>query len=331
MKEMRKLQITKGGTYIATLPKEWIESLGLSRGSPITLGMENGEIWISKPGQRPQVEPREIDAESFGDRKLLEIGIMASYIQGHDVTRITSGNPGNREWKTWARDALKGLVGIEIWDDSSDSIKLQNLIDPYKFDLTKMMEKFSANCASVLTDAISSLVTQNAGLASDAFDRGNELTRTYRMLMRLAMLSSKEKDLRKHFGFLSLSEVIVTVIAIREMGRIAYYAMRTAQHVPEIKGSISDAMGEKLHQMEKVTSDMQRKAFFSFMNRSLKVASQVIDTMPKVRNLYAQIHESSDFTKLASRLPMALIIRDIRAVAGYAVALADDAVLGIFS
>ena len=331
MKEIRKLQVTAGGTYILTLPREWVESMGLSRGSPVSLGFENNEISLIPAGSRIQQEARSINVKSFADRKLLELSITASYIQGQDVTQITSAGDEPHEWKAWSRDALKGLVGVEILEEYSDRILLQNLIDPYKFDLVRLMEKFSRNSSAVLMDAISSLVSGNRDLASDAFERGTELIRNYRLLMRLAILSSREKELRRQYEIDSLSRVIVNVIAIREMGRIAYYAMRTAQHVMEFSEKLDPAIAEQLVRMERETTEMTRRSFLSLIERNLKVASQVIDRMSAVRELYEKIHESDQFMKSGNRLPLSLIIRDIRAVAGYAVALADDAVLGVFA
>jgi len=55
--------------------------------------------------------------------------------------------------------------------------------------------------------------------------------------------------------------------------------------------------------------------------------------MPQVRQLYEtgyRLPLTGDFMEENS-YRLSLILRDIRGIAGYAVALADDAVLGIFA
>ncbi len=331
MKEIRKLQVSAGGTYIVTVPKQWIEEIGLAKGNPVIMSMENGEIIISPAERKPPQESRSINAGTFEHRKLLELALTASYIQGYDVTQIFSENPENHVWKEWARSALEGLVGVEVLEDYSDRMLLQNLVDPFKFDFMRMLEKFSRNASAVLADAVQAIVTGDGDLASDAFYRGSELTKSYRLLMRLAMLSARDKEVRRQFGIESISGVIVNVIATREMGRIAYYAMRTSEHVLEFHERLPERISELLVSMEKQAREMQRKAFLALLERNIRLASQVIDSMGSVRDIYNEMHESAEYSAIKGKLPLAIIIRDIRAIAGYAVALADDSVLGVFS
>ncbi|MHB8361294.1 MAG: PhoU domain-containing protein [Thermoplasmataceae archaeon] len=175
------------------------------------------------------------------------------------------------------------------------------------------------------------MVNKKVALSKDAFIRGKELIRTYRMLMRLAILSSRDTNLSSRYGFKHATQAIVFIIAIREMGRIAYYAMRTAEHATEFTEKLPQNIALNVIQMMQITSEMVNKSFVSLTNKDIKIASEVIDCMPKVRELFEEIMENDLFLKMKGRLTISLIIRDLRAVAGYAVALADDSVLGIFS
>ena len=42
----RKLQTTAGGTYIVTLPKEWVEKLRLKKGDLVSTEMEEDSLVI---------------------------------------------------------------------------------------------------------------------------------------------------------------------------------------------------------------------------------------------------------------------------------------------
>ncbi|MHB8372011.1 MAG: PhoU domain-containing protein [Thermoplasmataceae archaeon] len=331
MKELRKLQTTAGGTFILTIPKEWIELMQLKKGSMLSMSVDNNNISVTNPDLKREPESFSINVDSLSDRKSLELSIISSYIQGHDITEIHSKEEDSKEWKEWLRETLKGLIGIEISEEYSDKILLQNLIDPYKFDLTNAMGKFMKNSIAVLSDSIDSLVNKKVALSKDAFIRGKELIRTYRMLMRLAILSSRDTNLSSRYGFKHATQAIVFIIAIREMGRIAYYAMRTAEHATEFTEKLPQNIALNVIQMMQITSEMVNKSFVSLTNKDIKIASEVIDCMPKVRELFEEIMENDLFLKMKGRLTISLIIRDLRAVAGYAVALADDSVLGIFS
>ena len=327
MKEIRKLQVTAGGTYILTIPKEWAETLKAEKGTMLNMELDNGSIIISSNMIR-ETESHSINMAGIVDRKSLELRIISSYILGHDITEIYSEDHDN-EWKDWVKETLKGLIGIEISEEYSGRILLQNLIDPYKFDLTSSMDKFVKNSMAVLSDSIISLSRNENFLSKDAYNRGKELIRTYRLLMRLVILAGKDKELCTKYRFSNLTDTTMVAIAIREIGRIAYYAMRTAEHSSEFEYKLDTSLLESLKDMEKLTEEMVTKSFKSLMERDISLASWVMDSMVRIREIYEKIMESSSFLNMKGRLTISLIVRDLRAIAGYAVALADDSILGI--
>jgi phosphate uptake regulator len=330
MREIRKLQETVGGTYIITIPKEWADEMQISKGSMVNMDIDNGSIIISNSELKRETEAHSIDISNVKDKKALELSIISSYILGHDITELFSSEPTNNDWKDWVKEALKGLIGIEISEEYSDRILLQNLIDPYKFNLFNSMEKFLRNSMAVLSDSIISLQKQGSFLSNDAYNRGKELIRTYRLLFRLIILAGKDKSLCSNFGLQNLTDTTLYTVAIREMGRISYYAMRTAQHSSEFQNELSTDIVSDLLQIEELTSRMVLNAFNSLVTKDISKTSWVMDSMIHIRQLYEKIMESKSLLNMEGRLTISLIVRDLRAIAGYAVALADDSILGSY-
>jgi phosphate uptake regulator len=294
--------------------------------------LEESGLLISPATSRPSSLTRTLEIDRFENQKLLELCITASYLQGHDVTEILSKDKILPDQKRWVRQAVEGLIGVEIAEDYSDRIILQNLIEPSRFGIEKLLERFSITAKAVFQDAIKAFIENDLTLAQDAFERGEESTKLYRLLMRLALLAARNKKIRDEMKAGDFSTVAVRIIAIRELGRIAYYAMRIAQHVGEIEKKLDQDVIALIQKMTRITIEMQEQAFAALGNKDLSQAASVIDRMGQVRKLYENAHtlvvkESNQRTSLA----LFLIIRDIRAIAGYAVALADDAVLGIFA
>ncbi|MHB1506935.1 MAG: AbrB/MazE/SpoVT family DNA-binding domain-containing protein [Cuniculiplasma sp.] len=332
MKDIRKLQTTANGTYIVTIPKAWVEALGITKGDPLSLSIQGSDISITPVSRKIQGPgTRSISVEDFTDERLLEMCITSSYIVGNDIMEVKSKMDSSHEWKKWVTDSLDGLLGVEISEEYSGSIKLQNLIDPFKFDLPMELKKFLNNAMAVLNDSIRALKEMRTDLASDALRRGKEQIKSYRFLMRLATLSSRSVELREHYGFHNVQKLMIEVIAIREMGRMSYYAMRTAQHVTEIRNPLKQNFLRHLEAMSGITAEMSVKAFDSLNASDIKRAAEVLELMDGVRKHFMQVHELEKDLPANDRLPMTLIIRGIRAMAGYAVALADDAVLNIYA
>lgn len=74
-------------------------------------------------------------------------------------------------------------------------------------------------------------------------------------------------------------------MAVKDLGRSAYYAYRVAQHVTEVERLDSGTMWA-VERMAKATIHMQEDAFEAFMKKGLGLASSVIDRVDEVRRFY---------------------------------------------
>ncbi|MDA4122476.1 MAG: phosphate uptake regulator PhoU [Thaumarchaeota archaeon] len=329
--EVRKLQTTAAGTFIVTIPKDWVSELGLEKGGLVYLEQEEGDIVLSPVNTRPAQQSRPLRIDKVDDERMLELSITASYMQGHDITEVISKERILPERKGWIRHAVDNLVGVEIAEEYSDRVVLQNLVDPLKFDLAKSMERFSATSLAVLADAVRAFAEGDTVLAQDAYQRGHQSTRFYRLLMRLGIQVVRNRRLRDEMNGSDIDDALMKIMAIKELGRTAYYAMRVAQHVLEVEKRPEPAIIEAVTEMATITGEMQQSAFDAFMKKDLNLASGVIARMDEVRRLYDTIGLSSHKgASPESNLALGLVVRGIRGVAGYAVALADDAVLSVF-
>jgi AbrB family looped-hinge helix DNA binding protein len=328
--EIRKVQTNAGGTFIVTIPKEWANQLALRKGDLVNIELEDNDIVISPTKTKQGTQSKSLNIEDFRDQKILGLCITASYIQGHDITEIVSKTKINPEQKRWVRQAVDGLIGVEIAEDFASRLVLQNLIDPSKFDLNTLLEKFAETSKAVFQDAIRALGDADLSLAQDAYERGEQSTKVYRLLMRLALQAARSKNIREQMKLQDISSVVIKIIAIRELSRMAYYAMRIAQHVPELEKKVDEPMKSILQRMTKVCIEMQDQSLDALMKRDLAMASSIIDRMGQIRKLYESAYPLMDKYGGRTSLALSLIFREIRAIAGYAVALADDAVLEVF-
>lgn len=328
--DIRKLQTTAAGTFIVTIPKEWVAQLGLEKGGLVYMELEDRDVVISPVGGRAVQQSRPLYLDGSLDKKMLELSVTASYIQGHDITEVIADNPILPEQKKWIRESVDNLVGVEISEEYSEKVVLQNLVDPLKFDLGKSMGRFSATSLAVLDDSVKALMSGDRMLAQDAYERGYQSTRLYRLLMRLAIQGIRNRKLRDEMKIYDVGDVIVKTLAIKDLGRIAYYAMRVAEHVREIEKRPDAGTLEQIQSIAWTTSEMQEAAFEAFMKKDLRLASTVIDRMDEVRKTYEAIYLGSLKKTSAEPLAVSLIARGIRGIAGYTVALADDAVLAVF-
>jgi len=315
-----------------TVPKAWVEQLHLKKGDLVSTELDEGSLVITPTAPKHTGHSRTIDIDQLKDQRFLDLGITASYIQGNDVTRIfSSSNKMQPHHKEMIRQTLEGIMGVEVSEDYADHVDLINLIDPGKFSLLDTIERFSATSAAVLSDAVTALDRGDASLAKDAQARGSQSTKVYRLMMRLAFQAAKSRQLREEMNLSDVSQVIVMTIAARELGRIAYYAMWVGQHVAALTQRPDRDFISIVQRMSRTTADMQALALKALLSKDIVSANAVFQKMPLVRQLYESGYKLPTAYEEKNAYRLSLILRDIRGIAGYAVALADDAVLGIFA
>jgi len=330
--QVRKIQATAGGTFMITVPKEWVEQLQLKKGDLVSTELDEGSLVITPTAPKRSGHSRTIDIDQLKDQRFLDLAITASYIQGNDVTRIfSSSNKMQPHHKQMIRQTLEGIMGVEVSEDYADHVELINLIDPAKFSLLDTIERFSATSTAVLNDAVSALERGDTTLAQDAHSRGTQSTKVYRLMMRLAFQAAKSRKLREEMNLTDVSQVIVMTIATRELGRIAYYAMWVGQHIAALTQKPDRNFVSIVQRMSKTTADMQALALKALLSKDIVSANSVFQKMPLVRQLYESGYKLPTAYEEKNAYRLSLILRDIRGIAGYAVALADDAVLGIFA
>uniref|UniRef100_A0A7C4I349 Phosphate uptake regulator PhoU n=1 Tax=Caldiarchaeum subterraneum TaxID=311458 RepID=A0A7C4I349_CALS0 len=327
---MRTIQKTAGGTYIVSLPKQIVKTLGLDKRHVVRVTVEDDRIVLTPATVRQTVQSKRIDTSDLRDPKLLGLAIVNSYIMGHDVAEVVSEGKMNPLLKKAVREAVENMIGVEIVEDYADRVVLQTFIDPTKFELDKLLEKFTQFSRAVMRDAAKALRIGDKTLAHDAYERGFELTKHYRLLMRVCFQALHSTVVREAVKVRDTSGLVVRIIAVRELGRVAYYCMRMAERVEEI-GRVEDELAATIEEMVSLVDKMLDDALTALLKHDLSLASTVIDRMENVRTLYTKAFRHIIRKPEKEANILGLIIRAVRAIAGYGVALADDAILEIFS
>jgi len=145
----RRVQGTGRGSYIISLPKEWIKASGLKRGSEIDFNVQADSSLTLVPRKLKEKYEEDEDAKlkeyyinvdvSEEDLQSTLRMIKALYVISADIIRIHfKGAEDVAKCKTiikkFARDTL---LGAEIIDETPDEITLQILIKHSEFQLTE--------------------------------------------------------------------------------------------------------------------------------------------------------------------------------------------------
>ena len=181
--ETRKIQFTGKSSYIVSLPKQWINELGLKQGDQIKMirkGSSTLELYPPKFEFRVQkkedatIEIAEDEQPDSIVRKLISL-----YFLGFKTINLKSKtgrlNPIQRNT---TKEAVKRmLMGSEIISDSSNGITIQVMVNLLELSVDGAFKRMIHLAKSMLNDALLAGKENNLDLAQEVINTDDEVDR----------------------------------------------------------------------------------------------------------------------------------------------------------
>ncbi|MFB6117943.1 PhoU domain-containing protein [Halosegnis sp.] len=228
--ETRKVQVTGGSTYTVSLPKEWATENGVSGGSVVEFHPEEDALLLTPQRGDEKVEGTLDITGLEGDG--LTRAVMTMYVSGFDVITLETPRITADQRRT-IRDAAGGLVGLEVISETSEHVKLQDLLDSSELSVHNAVTRMRLVATTMLADAVSALVEDDDDLAADVIQRDNDVNRLYYMVSRVfrSVLrdpsTAAEVDLDRETAFDYHS-------CARQLERVADHASKIAENAQEL-------------------------------------------------------------------------------------------------
>jgi len=330
--EIRRLQKIKGGSFTLSLPKNWVEKRKLKSGEQMAvLEEEDGAIRIF-PVEMPLERSLEVTLklEDYPILRALEYSVGTYYTQGTNKITIFSEKAISAEHKKRLKLLRMELPGMEVAEEEANKLGFQVLIDPSIFSIESLVGKTSSFSLHLQADAVKSLLEYDYQLAAEVLERSKEAMRHYRMTIRQVALASLSKSIAKKVGVKSCLECITFALVARDLNRVVYHSSSIAEHVLDLnqqKKKIDKDVLNIMAEMAAVAYEMQKTAVQAFLRKDVRSAVLAMGKMEKIRGkekvLLTTVMEKTQNVDTAVILGM--IARDLRRIAGFAVAIADDA------
>jgi len=328
---IRRLQHIKGGSFTLSLPKEWVEKRKLKRGEEIAVFEEEDGSLRLYPLKMEREEPAEVvlALKDFPEVRALEYCIGTYYIQGSNEISIKSKKMIPAYVKKRLKLLRMDLPGVEVAEERADAINFHAIIDPTAFLLEPLIEKTSSFSLHLQEDAIKSILNNDFQLANEVIERSKEALRHYRMTIRQVALASISKAIARKIGVKNCRECVTFALIARDLNRLVYHSSSIAMQFLTLKGKakISRDLLRTIEDISGIVHAMQRDAVQAFLKKDVKLAVATMGKMSRVRRkeerLLATILKRIKDTDLA--VALSHIARNLRRIAGYSVAIADDA------
>ncbi len=328
--EIRKLQKIKGGSFTLSIPKKWVDQRKLKGGQQMVISEEDDGSLNIYPVTTPSEKPLRatLHLEESPDIKALEYNVATYYIQGADRIDIVSKKIIPAEQKRKLKLFRLSMPGVEVSEEGANKISFQALIDPAAFRLESLLSKTSAFSLHLQEDAVNSVMNWNFPLAREVIERSGEALRHYRLTIRQVALASISKTIAKEIGVINCRECVTFALMARDLSRLVYHCSQIARHVLalEQKKKVSRGILSLMEALSELVYTMQKDAVQSFLDKDTRLAVQVLLNMSDARKKEEDLLKEviAKVKDIDTAVTMGLIGRDLRRIAGYSVAIADD-------
>ena len=246
----RRIQCTGRGSYIVSLPKEWVQDIGLKRGSEIDFSVQSDSSLILVPrkfregkGQTGGAKLKEycINVDPKDEKQSTFRMIRALYAIGADIIRIRFKSEEEaaklkNETMDFARDTF---LGSEVIDETPDEITLQILIRHSEFPIERAVRRMAIVALSANKDAIETFKSQNASLFESVIKAHNDVNRLGQYIVR-QLKYGIERNLFRELGFKTPKEFLLYRIAVNEVQNIGENALNIINNLGAFQKMIDD-------------------------------------------------------------------------------------------
>ena len=243
--ETRKVQLTGGSTYTVSLPKGWATANDIGAGSEVAFHIEDDSLLLAPVREEERTRGVLDVSDLEGDR--LTRAVMTMYVSGFDIISL-EGSRITSEQRRAIREATQSLVGVEVLEETSGRVVIQDLLDSSELSVHNAVSRMRLIATSMLEDAVRALVDHDADLARDVIDRDDDVDRLYFVVSRIFRATLRSPQAAAQLG-LDREACFDYHACARQLERIADHAAKIShlsRNLAEVPPAVAEAL-EELH------------------------------------------------------------------------------------
>ena len=318
MKEIRRIQVTGGSTYIVSLPKKWVLKYGLKRGDPVVLLYDGNKLVIT---------PEEVEEEAVveyrisRDNEVNEIirQVISYYLAGYDVIRVLFGEPWEDLRVTIKKIIRKKMIGFEVTSEGPDYIEIRSLMKHGELPLSAAIRRLFELTNLILNNVILVMRDFDKHGAENIIIQDDDVDRLYLYIVRTIRYRIS------HVGFhveevIEPYEYVIYNMIVKALERIADHAVRIAHMIKIMSNRPPTVIYENMMNLLWMAAETFLCAKDAFYRKDVHMANTVINSVKKIVARETELVRSLE--RIKQPIHMAILCRitmeSIRRISEYA-------------
>ena len=328
--ETRKIQFTGKSSYIVSLPKHWIQDMGIKRGDQVKISRQGSSaLQIYPPNHQTrtiQVEDATFEIEPEEDTTSIVRKLISLYFLGFKIINVKPKagrlKPAQR---TAIKDAVKRmLMGTEIISDSTNGITIQVLVNLLELSVDGAFKRMIHLAKSMLSDAILAVKESNFELANEVIKTDDEVDRFGFYIIRQLKIAIQNEHMLKEMGFSNSRDCLGYRLVVKNIERTGDHAVLIANDLIEFKKPIRKEILEKIQEINDfavgVLDDACLALFkgdYSQAEKTIKKSIDITKIEKKILNATKSLRDDEEVYRIRR------VVENLKRIAEYASDIAE--------
>ncbi len=250
----RKVQLTGGTTYTVSLPKGWANDRSLEVGDCLRLRPRGDRLLLTRPGTGGDRRTVTVSAARYPPTGIERI-VVAAYVAGANVVRV-EGSP-DRAARVAVRDAVAGLVGIEVAEETDVAVAARTMLDAGDLPPERTLTQMENRALTMHEEAMTAALAGDGEIGRRVADQDDTVDRLFGLLAREFQRSLVDVRGDAGDGLTAFDHYTVA----RQLERIADHAEKIAAAAGTIGGRPADPVAADLDRLAADARGIVRRAF----------------------------------------------------------------------
>lgn len=287
-----------GSSLVISLPKTWVESVGLRGGDYVEIRIAGSSLVIS-PGVSE--EPQSIGLKQVEDVGTTINKVVAAYLLGYDSIDILVPKELRDDLERELLSVKDRLMGLEIVEEGEGRITLKVMVDPLEFKPAEILRRMWKLSDEMLEDSLNSLISSDLKSSKLLEMREEDMDRLYFYMVRILRKSAINPALGAALELSSLE--------LLDYRLAAYFLENIADKAHELMRFIDVDQGKLQANMKKISQILIENNHHSmdvFLNNNLNTLSTMKKNLEELTKLltipnlsYAQLRLRDIFLSIA--------------------------------
>lgn len=322
--ETRKVQFTGNSTFTISLPRDWIDKMGIRRGDVIGLLRDSrGTITITPTIDARKDYRTKIISLQRESPTHLERMLIGTYVMGFDTIIIRAKERIDNSVKEKVRQFTRSVTGVEIVEETISSITIKDLSDPMELSQEKGVRRLHLIVRSMAVDAIEALRNADQSLAVDVVNRDSDADRIYWLIMKEHNMMTRDLRLAERLK-MTIEESNSYFQIARYLERIGDHAVQIARSVMALSEyRIPPDLVELFRSAHEHALKMLDGSISAYFKSSAEDANNVIDRRDGLKSVLREITMKIQNIKAEEAVQLALIEESVRRIAYYSTDISE--------